>query len=278
MAAPREIQTIDIGSVITAKSGKAWPRFVVRLIEKLIHQQEINRMLTTYGHLEGAEFMSALVEDFHVSISWANPQDLPETGRCIFVCNHPLGAFDGIGISHLIHKQYGEVRYIVNDLLYFLKPLRPIFLPVNKFGRQSRDLVEMLDEAMLSDRPIVSFPAGICSRWIDGKIQDLPWAKSFVQQSLRYNRPIVPLFFVGQNSKLFYRIERWRTRLGVKFNIGTALLPHEMFKVRGKSFRLLVGKAISPQELRRDPRPAIEIAQDLRRQVYQLGKQLNDRI
>lgn len=265
-------QLVDIGAVIASKSGRPWPRPIVWTIERLIHQNEINTILSRYGHLRGAAFMAALVDYFSVSVSWHNPADLPQSSRCIFVCNHPLGAFDGICISHLIHNRYGNVRYIVNDLLYHLEPLRPIFLPVNKFGRQARESVEMLDEAMQSDLPVVTFPAGICSRLIDGRIQDLPWAKSFVQQSIRYNRPIVPLFFSGRNSRSFYRIERWRKALGIRFNLGTALLPHEMFGVRGKSFEIFVGKPITPEELSRDKRPAIEIAQDIRRRVYMLDR------
>lgn len=268
----KDIQSIKIGEIIKQKRGSALPRFAVRLIEKLIHQDEINHILSSFGHLKGLEFVKALMKYFDVHSDWVNPENLPESGRCIFVCNHPLGAYDGITISHLVGSRYKDVRYVVNDLLYHLEPLRPIFIPVNKFGRQSRESVKMLEDALRSDIPLVSFPAGICSRKIDGKIQDLPWAKSFVRQAVEYNRPVVPLFFDGKNSQFFYNLECLRKRLGIKFNIGTVLLPKEMFGVKHKKFDVYVGKPILPEELSSYGDTPGEIAEALRKLVYTLKK------
>lgn len=267
-----DIQSIQIGEIIKQKSGKAAPRMVVRLLEKLIHQDEINHILSAYGHLSGLDFVQALMNYFDVKSEWVYPDNLPESGRCIFVCNHPLGAYDGITISHLVGSHYGDVRYVVNDLLYHLRPLRPIFIPVNKFGRQSRESVRMLDQTLQSDIPLVSFPAGICSRKIDGKIQDLPWAKSFVQQAIEYDRPIVPLFFDGKNSNLFYSLEVVRKRLGIRWNLGMALLPHEMFGVKHKRFDVYVGHPISPEQLSNYGDSPKEIAEAIRKLVYTLKK------
>ncbi|MFC4666801.1 1-acyl-sn-glycerol-3-phosphate acyltransferase [Falsiporphyromonas endometrii] len=267
-----DVQSIHIGEIIRQKSGKTAPRVVVRLLEKLIHQDEINYILSNYGHLSGLAFVKALMSYFDVRSEWINPQNLPDSGRCIFVCNHPLGAYDGITISHLVGTHYGDVRYVVNDLLYNLEPLRPIFIPVNKFGRQSKDSVRMLDQTLQSNIPLVSFPAGICSRKIDGKIQDLPWAKSFVKQAIEYDRPIVPLFFDGKNSNLFYNIELVRKWFGIKLNVGMALLPHEMFGVKHKRFDVYVGKPIMPCEIDSYGKTPKEIAQAIRKLVYTLKK------
>ena len=185
---------------------------------------------------------------------------------------HPLGGLDGICLSHLIGSHYdSDVRYIVNDILFHLRPLRKIFVPVNTRGRQKRESIDRLQEALESDLPVITFPAGFCSRLIEGKVQDTPWKKSFVRQAYASKRDIVPLFFDGLNSKRFYRIERLRQLLGLKFNIGMALLPDEMFRSKGRHFRVFAGRPIPWQSLASAPRDTAEQALHIRSLVYDLS-------
>lgn len=267
----QESQQIHIGKIIEKKRGHALPRPITRILEKLIHEKELNYILDRYGHLEGVDFMTALVEKhFKVKIQWEREELLPDNGRCLFVSNHPLGGLDGICLSHLIGQHYqSEVRYIVNDILFNLKPLRKIFVPVNTRGKQKRENINQLYEAFQSNFPVITFPAGFCSRLIDGNIQDTPWKKSFVQLAHKYERDIVPLFFDGLNSKRFYKIEQIRKKLGIKFNIGTALLPDEMFRSKGQSFRVFVGEPIPWQTLSPEDKGVNHVAR-IRSSVYAL--------
>lgn len=268
----QEKQHIHIGEIVRRLSGRKLPQPLIRLLECLIHQDEINDILDRYGHLEGVDFMTALVGYFHVDIGWNGADRLPADKRCLFVSNHPLGGLDGICLSHLIGSHYcSDVRYIVNDILFHLRPLRQIFVPVNTRGRQKRESIDRLQEAFESDLPVITFPAGFCSRLIDGKVQDTPWKKSFVRQAYAYKRDIVPLFFEGLNSKRFYRIERFRQLLGLKFNIGMALLPDEMFRSKGRRFRVFAGRPIQWQSLASDPRDTAEQALHIRSLAYDLS-------
>ena len=268
----QEKQHIHIGEIIQRLSGRKLPQPLIRLLERLIHQDEINDILDRYGHLEGVDFMTALVGYFHVDIDWNGADRLPSDKRGLFVSNHPLGGLDGICLSHLIGSHYdSDVRYIVNDILFHLRPLRKIFVPVNTRGRQKRESIDRLQEALESDLPVITFPAGFCSRLIEGKVQDTPWKKSFVRQAYASKRDIVPLFFDGLNSKRFYRIERLRQLLGLKFNIGMALLPDEMFRSKGRRFRVFTGRPIPWQSLAPAPRDTAEQALHIRSLVYDLS-------
>ena len=268
----QEKQHIHIGEIIQRLSGRKLPQPLIRLLERLIHQDEINDILDRYGHLEGVDFMTALVGYFHVDIDWNGVDRLPSDKRCLFVSNHPLGGLDGICLSHLIGSHYdSDVRYIVNDILFHLRPLRKIFVPVNTRGRQKRESIDRLQEALESDLPVITFPAGFCSRLIEGKVQDTSWKKSFVRQAYASKRDIVPLFFDGLNSKRFYRIERLRQLLGLKFNIGMALLPDEMFRSKGRHFRVFAGRPIPWQSLASAPRDTAEQALHIRSLVYDLS-------
>lgn len=264
---------IDIAHIIEQKSGKKLPSWITRLLQRLIHEPEINDILRRHADKQGVDFLRALLTDFDVRVIWRNPEALPETGRYIFACNHPLGAFDGIGLSYLLAEKYGDVRYLVNDMLYNLEPLQSVFLPVNTYGKQQKESVSMLQEAFRSELPIGTFPAGWCSRRLEGKIQDREWHKSFITLATTYERDIIPLHFVGRNSKHFYCIDRVRKALGIKFDVATALLPDEMFRAKGKAFEVIVGAPISWQALASWPeKSAYHKAQRIRSMSYSLAE------
>lgn len=265
---------IDIAKIIEQKSGKKLPKWIIGLLKRLIHEREINDILLRHKDKVGVDFLSALLIDFDVRVSWHNPEDLPVTGRYIFACNHPLGAFDGIGLSYLLADKYGDVRYLVNDMLYHIEPLQPIFLPVNTYGKQKKDAVSMLQVAMQSEIPIGTFPAGWCSRKINGQIQDREWHKSFISLAHTYQRDIVPLHFVGKNSSHFYLIDSLRRGLGVKFDLATALLPDEMFRAKGANFKVIVGEPISWQTLEHWSEKNHDKAQRIRSMSYELRNKL----
>lgn len=261
---------IDVAQIIQDKSGRKLPKWVLRFVQRLIHEDEINDILLRLGHNQGLDFVDALLKDLRVNVSWENPEKLPQDGRAIFVCNHPLGAIDGVGITHLLGTHYGNVQYLVNDMLYYLKPLQPVFLPVNTYGKQKKEHLEHISEVLAGETPVGTFPAGWCSRYRDGRIQDNEWKHSFVNMAIAHQRDIIPLHFVGQNSRHFYLLDRLRKALGIKFDFCTALLPDEMFRAKGKSFRVIVGDPIPWQDLASWEGKPQEKASRIRSLSYQL--------
>ena len=142
-------------------------------------------------------------------------------------------------------------------------------MPVNKHGRQSRQSAQQIEEAYQSDLQMITFPAGLCSRKLKGgEIGDLEWKKFLVTHAVSSKRDIIPVYFDARNSKRFYRLARWRERLGIKFNIEMILLPGEMFKSSGSTYDVRFGKPIKWETL--DPRHAREEAARLREAVYEL--------
>lgn len=265
-----EALQLNINKIIENKTGRKLAKPVVYLLEKLIHQKEINTFLKEHQNKEGIDFLDAILEKQRISINWINKNKLPSQSRCIFVCNHPLGALDGISIASSLAHIYGDIRYLVNDLLYNITPLQEIFLPVNTLGNQKKETINNIKKAMSSDVAIASFPAGYCSRLIDGKIQDIEWKKSFITQAIEYKRDIVPLYFDGRNSQHFYQIDKWRKKLGIKFDIATILLPDEMFRAKGKTYNIIVGNLIPYTELENIGKNHKEVANKIREISYEL--------
>ncbi|MDR2361944.1 MAG: 1-acyl-sn-glycerol-3-phosphate acyltransferase [Prevotellaceae bacterium] len=267
---------VDIEHIIASKNPKLlkWtPRFVINYIKRFIHEDEVNYVLHTYGHLHGLEFNDAIIkEHWH---SWYQPHGLeriPTDRRYIFASNHPLGAFDGLILMSAIGKRFPELRFIVNDLLLYLKPFDPLFIPINKHGRQSADYARRIDATYASDRlQVLYFPAGLCSRRYNGQISDPPWQPAFIRKAIQYKRDIIPVFFEGRNSNRFYRIESIRKRLGIKLNIGMFYLPDEFFRQKNRTFNLYFGDPI-PYSTFDSSRTPAQWTQCVRETVYGLKK------
>lgn len=268
------MQLINLESVITNKAPKVrkkLPTFVIRMMERLICQKEMNDILTRLGHNDGAAFAKAMSEDMKVTYTVQGMENLDKQGHYMLVSNHPLGAFDGISYIAVFGDFFPKIKVIVNDLLMYIEPLRSVFLPVNTMGRQKRADMEGVQRAYNDpDTQLISFPAGFCSRYIDGKIQDIEWKKSVIKQSVEAKRDIVPMYFDGRNSTPFYALEWIRRKLGMKFNIGLILLPRQMMKTaRGKHFKIYIGKPIPYQHFNQS-KTDTQWAQWLREECYKL--------
>jgi putative hemolysin len=264
---------VDIRSVIKSKNSdllRYIPGFVIDWVERLICQDEINNILDKYGNLKGVPFATATLRELNATYSVSGMDKIAHDGRYIIVSNHPLGGFDGMILMDIFGNYFdNKIRFVVNDLLSAVEPLKPIFLPVNKFGKQSVEIAEKIHQEYTSDNQIITFPAGLCSRLINGRIIDLEWKKSFVNQAIKYKRDIIPIYFDGKNSNFFYRFANIRKKLGVKFNYELILLPREMFKQRGGKFNIYIGDPIRCEEFAHNGTPA-EWTAKIRKTVYSL--------
>lgn len=262
---------IDLGAVLhERKATRCVPGFVVSWLKRLIRQDELNAMLQTVYPARGAEFCHAVLDHLGVSVSVSHEERLPaaDQRRVIYVSNHPLGGLDGMALIDWVTRRHGvEPRFVVNDLLMAVEPLREVFLPINKHGGQSRDAIAAIDRALADDRPVIIFPAGLCSRRRGGVVADLEWKKMFVLKARQTGRPILPLHFKGCNSSRFYRLANLRERVGIKLNVEMALLPGEIFKARGKAFEIVCGDPIDAAALAGD---AQTVAARIRQYVFNL--------
>ena len=269
------ITQIDIKQVLRQKAPSAArkiPGFMVDYLIRTVHQDELNEILRRYHDKDGVAFMQELIGYFDLNLELVNEENIPAEGRYIFASNHPLGGLDGICLSAIIGGRFdGKIRYLVNDLLLYLSNLRSIFVPINKHGAQGKKNAELIEKAYASDNQIITFPAGLCSRKQNGKIQDTEWKKSFIQKAVEYWRDIVPVFFEGRNSNFFYRLANMRKALGIKMNYEMIYLPDEMFKSKHKTYSIHFGKPIPWQTFDSSRKPA-EWAEWVKEIVYNLKK------
>jgi len=223
---------------------KKFPCFIVRILERIIKQDELNYVIEKYKKSEGADFHRGIIKEFNLTLDVEGLENLPENCKCFFLSNHPFGIVDGLILTKTVIEKYGTFKAIGNESFQFVPNLRPYIALVNPYGMSSKTYVTELEKVYQSDVAITHFPAGEVSRRYNGRIQDREWHKSFVTRAVSCQRDIVPFYFHGRNSNLFYGINIVRRALGIKTNIELALLPRELFLKRNKTIKFKIGKPI----------------------------------
>lgn len=244
---PGKLKPIDIREIFREKSpslARFIPGCVYRLIHRVMRLDFMNGFIERYGHLKGMDFVNASVRDFEITEELFGAENIPASGRYIFAANHPLGGFDSLLLMENVYKRLGEFRFLVNDVLMNIPPLKPLFVPINKHGGHSREVAAMLDALYRSGQQILIFPSGLASRKIKGRVEDMEWQKHFISKAVAYQRDVVPVFISGRNSDRFYRLARWRTLLRIGWNLEMFLLPDETYRHRRKKIELYFGPPI----------------------------------
>jgi 1-acyl-sn-glycerol-3-phosphate acyltransferase len=269
---PKRISTIDVRNIFYSKNPRLAsfiPGFVFNYLKRIVHQDFYNGLIIRHGEKRNVEFIEACIKEFDVTIETIGEDKLPVNGKYIFAANHPLGGFDALVLIKILSHHFPRIRYLVNDILMNLYNINELFIPVNKHGSLAVDTVKLLDDALISDAQILTFPSGLVSRKINKQIMDLPWKKNFIIKAVRHKRDIIPVHFSGSNSNFFYNLSNFRKLLGIKANIEMLYLPDETFKHSHKHLTVRFGNPISWQTFDNSRKPA-EWAKWVKDQVYAL--------
>jgi putative hemolysin len=274
-----EVQNIiDIEKVIRNSDSKfvrSLPDFIVRMIRRIIRQDELNATLNKNRSKTGIPFINDVLKDWNISIIVKGGENVPSSGRFVFAANHPLGGIDALTFLSTIHSFFPDVISPSNQLFNYIPNLRTVILGVNVFGVNTKETVTKFNQLFESDTQIMIFPAGIVSRRKKGVISDLQWQKTFITKSIQFRRDIIPVHISGRNSNLFYFLSNLRKFLGIKMSVEIILLPREMMRQRNSSVTLTIGKPISYKTLASGFNNS-EGAQKIKSLVYTLPEKNSD--
>ncbi|MFD2969867.1 1-acyl-sn-glycerol-3-phosphate acyltransferase [Sphingobacterium bambusae] len=268
------VKFIQVREVIHKKSPKLakWiPKPLISYLERVIHEEEINYIMTKFRDQYGLDFVDDLIHELGVKVVLEGTEHIPKDEHVIFASNHPLGGLDGIAIMHAIGQFRRDVKFLVNDILMNIRNLEPLFIPVNKVGNQAKSGIMAIDQAYASENALLIFPAGLVSRKIGGKIADLEWKKSFITKAKKYKRDVIPVYIDGRNSNFFYNLARLRQKFGIKANLEMLYLPDEMFSQRNQTVTIRFGERI-PYSHFDQSKTEREWASEVREMVYRMGE------
>ncbi|MDE3177488.1 MAG: lysophospholipid acyltransferase family protein, partial [Pseudomonadota bacterium] len=194
---------------------------------------------------DGESFFGAAVRKLELDVRYdaAALARMPATGPVVIVANHPYGVLDGIVISWLVEKVRRDFVVLTNAVLMRAPELRDHILPIDFAGTEAATRTNVESRAAaraLLERGgcVVVFPAGGVStapdRWGRRPAVDARWQPFIAALAQRAKATVVPVWFGGQNSRLFQIASHLSATLRlslifheVKARIGT-LLPVEI--------------------------------------------------
>ncbi len=235
-----------------------------------------NRIYDKHKHLEGLDFINALLDEFEVrfEIPEEDLRRIPKSGAFITVSNHPLGGIDGILLLKLLLEQRPDYKIIANFLLHRIEPLKPYVMPVNPFEnkKEVKSSFTGFKQAMqhLKDGyPLGIFPAGEVSTYKEDKrITDKPWEEAAMKLIQKAEVPVVPIYFHAKNSQLFYKL----SKLNPTFR--TAKLPSELLSQGERVIKIRIGNPISVND-QKEQQSLEDFTAFLRKKTYMLANTFN---
>jgi 1-acyl-sn-glycerol-3-phosphate acyltransferase len=265
-------KAIDLEKAIRNSNSsflKSLPGFVVRILKKIVRQNELNSAIYRSRHLQGIPFINDILAGWNVNVFSKGIGNIPASGRFIFVANHPVGGMDALAFFSSAGRVCPKIISPSNQILSIIPNIRELMVGLNVFGRQTKETAAKLHQLFESDSQILIFPAGEVSRKTKGKIGDPVWQKTFISKAIEHKRDIIPAHISGRNSGFFYFIANLRKFLRIKMFIETILLPGEMMKLRGKPMTVTFGKPI-PWQTFTNEITHTEWAQKVKEIVYSL--------
>lgn len=279
-AKTKDAGLVDLEKIIRNQKNKLvknLPGIIVRRIEKLVHQDRINEAIEKDKDKYGVDFIKGNLEYLNTKIIIRGLENVPDEGRFIYACNHPLGGIDFYAAIVAAYEKHPNIKVIANEILMALHNLRTIFLPVSVFSKNGKKAREAIHEVLKSDdRQLMTFPAGEVARKYNGKLDDGKWHPGFIKHAVEYKRDIIPVFINSENSKRFYRLANFRRKIGLKANLELFLLPDELFRKENQSIPVIFGKPVSYKSFTKKDNYTLQ-AEEIKKIVYDLKPREEER-
>lgn len=251
-------------------------RALISAVERLSGRE---RLQAVYDELKSEPFELSRFFDRALALADIDVQldtppggaGIPREGPVVFVANHPFGIVDGLILCRLAAQTRGDFRVLLHARLCQDADLAPYFLPVDFMATAQARATNLQTrkaaaQTLREGGTLVIFPGGGVATAPHGRgaAQEFPWSP-FVARLVHQNRAaVVPVYFHGQNSRLFH------VASAVSDSLRAALLLHEARNKIGRCFRVSVGRTI-PYEALEPLRDRAALTRTLLARVAALG-------
>lgn len=196
---------------------------------------------------------------------------VPPTGGLLLVANHPFGIVDGLALGQLGMRLRGNVQIMTNRALCQPTEVTPHLLPVDFTGtaegrRISANSRRLAADLLAEGKVVAVFPGGgiaTANAPFRGRAFDSEWHSFVGRLATIRNVTTLPVFFGGQNSRLFHIASH------LSYPLRVALVFHETRRLMGRHIDMRIGSPIRYDTLRNLPKDAV--AFELRRITMGLG-------
>ncbi len=271
------IETEDI--LRAGKLSKLGGESIARFLMLLLKYNKINKVYTKAYNKDGMKFIDTLINELEIKYEISDDEMLriPEKGPFITVSNHPYGGIDGLLLLDAISKRRPDFKVMANFLLRRIEPIGDYILPLNPFEKQKNtgSGIQGIKDAMghlKTGSPLGIFPAGEVStyndEWTD--VTDRQWQNSAMKFIKNAGVPVVPVYFQGNNSRIFHLLGLIHPVLR------TIRLPSELLNKKNRIIRIRIGNPVSVKD-QEEFTDTYRYGRFLRAKTYSLGTTLEIR-
>jgi putative hemolysin len=213
--------------------------------------EKLNQLYNENLTLSGLEFIDSVIHKLGIrySVPEEFEQRIPAKGPFIIIANHPLGGLDGLLLLRLILKIRPDFKLQGNFLVQHIEAIRDFIIPVNPFenfksAHSSYKGIKSAFQHLKEGGSLGIFPAGEVSYQLkEFKITDRQWQQSSIRFIKTAGVPVIPVYFHGYNSTLFYLLGQIHPLLR------TAKLPSEILNKSKQNIEIEIRKPIPSKTL-----------------------------
>ena len=230
-------------------------QLLIRGIERLTGRPRIEKLYTEMKQMEltpQSIWQIALDKlEVYPHFDQAQLEKIPQEGPLVIVANHPFGVIDGLLLGLIASKIRPEFGILVNEVLCREEMFEPYFLPID--FRETKEALQTIIntrketlERLAQGQAIAIFPSGgvATAKKPFGQAEDLEWKRFVLKLVQRSKATVVPLFFHGQNSRLFQLASQ------INQNLRLSLLLHEVRNKMGRHIGISIGDPIAYETIK----------------------------
>ncbi len=238
------------------------------VLYRVLQYQRTLQIQRTLEPMPGPDIMLSLADMIAHHVTVGGLDNLPKSGPCLVVSNHPTGIADGIVLYGVLAKIRPDLFFFANaDAVRILPQLGDVIAPVEwrpekRTHRQNRETMAYAHRAFGEGRLGVLFPSGRLAKRRRLSLHERPWMASGAMMARKFNLPVVPLHIRARNSALFYLFDK------IHPTLRDITLFHEVLNKTHQPYRITLGAPIDPATLPIDSAQAIEV---LRARTLELG-------
>ena len=249
----------------------------IRAVETMSGQPLLKKLYLDYQreNLPPESFWSEVINrlDLDIKIHAGALDNVPETGPLVVVANHPYGVLDGIAICWLVAQRRKDFKILINSVLCRAREMTDHVLPID--FEPTAEALEMNLQSRKQARDhldaggvVIVFPSGgiaTTPKMFARQAAEEPWAPLVGQLVRRSKASVLPVYFDGQNSRLFQMASH------VSYAMRVALIFHEVRRRIGTNLDVVIGDALDFEALE-GHLPPKKLARHLQSHVYGLSR------
>lgn len=198
--------------------------------------------------------------------------DIPRTGPLIVISNHPYGILDGLMMGHILAGLRSDFRILAHGVFRRAEALNKVILPISFDETPEAIRLNVRTRSQALDflgqgGAIGIFPGGTVSTAARpfARPLDPVWRNFTAKMIAKSGAAVVPIYFEGQNSRLF------QVASHIHYTLRMALLIKEFRDRIDAPVRISIGRPIPREDLdarRSDPKAMMDF---LRQTTYDLS-------